>query len=164
MKTRVLLTSVALVAALFFSAMPTTASANYGGQVHCMKYGETLYGVAHYYGVSAHAIAHHNGIYNPNYVRAGRCLRIPAAYGHGAGYGKHYKPAPPVKKHYKPAPKKHGYTGGGYYGGRYCVGYGDTLWGIAYRHGVSVHALAKANGIYNVNYIRKGQCLTIPRW
>lgn len=167
MRNRIFTALMATVfAALLFASIPAnTASAN-SGRVHCMKYGETLHGVGYYYGVSAHAIAQYNGIYNPNYVRAGRCLHIPG-YGHGGhghkvghghhgGHGHHVKPAPrPAKKHH---------AGGYYYGGRYCVGYGDTLYNIGYRHGVSPYAIAKANGIYNANYIRVGQCLRIPTW
>jgi LysM repeat protein len=63
-----------------------------------------------------------------------------------------------------PAKKYAGYYYYYYDGGRYCVSYGDTLYNIGYRHGVSSYAIAKANGIYNANYIRVGQCLTIPRW
>ena len=39
---------------------------------------------------------------------------------------------------------------------------GDTLWNIAYRYGVSMAALARANGIYNPNSLRVGQRLVIP--
>jgi N-acetylmuramoyl-L-alanine amidase len=44
----------------------------------------------------------------------------------------------------------------------YTVRLGDTLSGIASRHGVSVQALIGANGIANPNLIRAGQTLTIP--
>jgi hypothetical protein len=48
----------------------------------------------------------------------------------------------------------------------WCYGYhvrkGDTLSGIAYRHGISWHALASYNGIKNPNHIRAGSCLAIP--
>ena len=39
----------------------------------------------------------------------------------------------------------------------------DTLGEIALRFGVSVEALKAANGIADVNVIRVGQVLTIPR-
>ncbi len=44
----------------------------------------------------------------------------------------------------------------------YMVQRGDSLTQIASRFGISVEALAKANGIVNVNYIYAGQTLTIP--
>ena len=45
----------------------------------------------------------------------------------------------------------------------YIVKSGDTLAGIAAKHpGVTVAAIAQANGITNLNFIRVGQRLTIP--
>lgn len=42
------------------------------------------------------------------------------------------------------------------------VQYGETLLGIALRHGVSAWDIAQANGISNLNYIYVGQRLAIP--
>jgi membrane-bound lytic murein transglycosylase D len=47
-------------------------------------------------------------------------------------------------------------------GGEYSVRLGDTLGGIAHRHGVSVAALQTANGLGASTTIRPGQKLTIP--
>jgi LysM repeat protein len=44
----------------------------------------------------------------------------------------------------------------------YVVQQGDTLTRIALRYGTTVWAIAQANGIWNVNYIRTGQVLLIP--
>jgi LysM repeat protein len=44
----------------------------------------------------------------------------------------------------------------------YIVARGDTLKMIAIRYGVTMDALANANGIYNYNLIYVGQVLTIP--
>jgi len=44
----------------------------------------------------------------------------------------------------------------------YTVKYGDTLGRIASRFGVTVQAIAQANGIANPNYIYPGQGLVIP--
>src|SRR5258708_36488196 len=44
----------------------------------------------------------------------------------------------------------------------YIVQRGDTLFGIATRFGVSLSALAAANGITNLNLIFVGEQLTIP--
>jgi LysM repeat protein len=42
------------------------------------------------------------------------------------------------------------------------VRYGETLYSIARRYGSSVSAIAMANGIYHVDYIRPGMKLVIP--
>ncbi len=44
---------------------------------------------------------------------------------------------------------------------KYRVGRGDTLWSIAKRHGVSVTAVKKANGIRS-SHLKAGQTLSIP--
>lgn len=44
----------------------------------------------------------------------------------------------------------------------YVVRPGDTLSAIAWRYGISTWALARANGIWNPNYIYAGQVLYIP--
>jgi LysM repeat protein len=44
----------------------------------------------------------------------------------------------------------------------YVVHYGDTLDSISWRHGVSTWSLARANGLWNANYIYAGQVLYIP--
>jgi LysM repeat protein len=46
--------------------------------------------------------------------------------------------------------------------GTYTVQSGDTLYAIAQRFGVTVQALAQANGITNVNVLSVGDVLTIP--
>ena len=44
---------------------------------HCVRYGETLSGIAARYGTTISAIAAANGIVNPNRIYAGQCLVIP---------------------------------------------------------------------------------------
>lgn len=46
-------------------------------------------------------------------------------------------------------------------GKKYKVGRGDTLWNIAKKHGVSVTAVKKANGIHS-SHLKPGQVLAIP--
>jgi LysM repeat protein len=45
----------------------------------------------------------------------------------------------------------------------YTVVAGDSLWGISQRHGVTVDALARANGLGARSVIVPGQVLTVPR-
>jgi LysM repeat protein len=107
--------------------------------VHIVQRGENLYRIALRYGTTLQTLAATNGIANPNRVYVGQRLVIP---GRGAS------PAPPAQ----PAPSGRTYT----------VRRGDTLSGIALRHGVSTWALAQANGIRNPSLIYVGQVLRIP--
>ena len=143
MRKRTLILSAVVVALAVFVLVPTgQASASYG-MTHCVMPGQTLYSIAMMHGTSVWAIAHANGIVNPNYIRAGRCLVIP-------GYAPH--PWPHPMPHPMPA---------GCWAGGYVVMPGDTLFSIGVRFGVSPWAIAQRNGIANPNYIRAGQCLRI---
>lgn len=134
-RTRILIVAMLVAVLLMVTIGPMTASAAGPGCVayHRVCLGENLFRISLRYGVPMHAIAAANGIWNVNYIRAGQVLCIPGG-------------PPPMP----PSP------------GCYCVRPGDTLSGIAWRFGTSVWAIAQANGIWNVNYIRVGQCLTIP--
>jgi len=128
---------IAILVVLLQALTVSVASAS-GGTYHTVRYGETLYGIGRYYGVSAHTIARANHLYNPNYIYAGQVLYIPPGYP-GGQYPGHY----PCRNHH-------------------VVRYGETLSSIAYRYGVSPWALARANHIYNMNLIYAGQVLYIP--
>jgi LysM repeat protein len=117
---------------------------SYGGTYHTVRYGETLYSIGRYYGVSAHAIARANNLYNPNRIYAGQVLYIPS----GGGY------YPPDGGHYPP--------GGGYDGAHHRVRWGETVSSIARMYGSSVWAITRANNLHNPNYIYAGQVLYVP--
>ncbi|MEO8082458.1 MAG: LysM peptidoglycan-binding domain-containing protein [Ardenticatenales bacterium] len=168
MRSRLSIAVLSLALALAFTAAShESASANnwgpgwQGGNVHCVKNGETLYGIAWAYGTTAQAIAHANGLWNPNYIRAGACLTIPSGGdgGHDAGWDK--KPGM-NDGHNAGWDKKPDYNYGGMAGNVYCVQHGDTLYSIANRYGTTAWAIAQANGLWNPNYIRAGQTLKIP--
>ena len=112
-----------------------------------VKSGETLSGIAAKHGVSTTSLARANGLSNKSGVRVGQSLKVPPR---GTGKkasiskkGASDKAAPAVMKTYK-------------------VTKGDTLSGIAKRHGVSVKALTVANGISRKSTLRLGQRLKIP--
>lgn len=50
----------------------------------------------------------------------------------------------------------------GWNGCAYTVRYGDNLFRIGARYGVTYHYLAQLNGIYNSNYIWAGQVISVP--
>jgi LysM repeat protein len=108
--------------------------------VYVVRWGDTLSGIAWRFGVSTWALARANGIGNPHYIYAGQRLVVP---GSGYWHGWH---------------GKHGKHGGFYY----TVCWGDTLFSIGRRYGVSPWAIAGANRLHNPNWIYAGQTLYIP--
>lgn len=101
-----------------------------GGSGTIVKPGDTLSEIAARHSVSLQSvIAANPQIRNPDLIRPGQHVSIPA---------------------------------GGSAGGSYTVQRGDTLGGIAARHGTSYQVIAQANGIANPNLIYPGQTLTIP--
>lgn len=81
-----------------------SASGYYCAYTHYVRRGETLSGIARWYGVNMWTLARVNGIWNPNYIRAGQRLCIPGGY---------YPPPPPPS---------------------YCGQYYRAVWGYAERH------------------------------
>jgi putative chitinase len=102
---------------------------------HIVRRGETLSRIAWRYGTSVWAIARANGLRNPNYIWAGQRLCIPGRW------------APPP-----------------HCGMTHIVRRGQTLYSIARYYGTTVHAIARANGLWNPNLIYAGQRLHIPCW
>jgi LysM repeat protein len=136
-------------------ATPGISSYGHGcANYHTVTRGQTLSGIARYYGVSTWAIASANGISNPNHIYVGQTLCIPSG---GGGY---YPPPPDgggrpcgyYQNCYQPAPACNQY---------HVVRYGETLSGIARRCGTSVHALMSLNGLWNPNYLVAGCTLRI---
>ena len=111
---------------------------NAGHRSHVVKSGDTMSGIAARHGVSLQAlIAANPQVRNPNLIHPGQKIHIPGGSG-GA-------PAP------APAPRS------------YTVRSGDTMSGIAARHGVSLQALTAANPqVRNPNLIYPGQKIHIP--
>lgn len=116
--------------------------------IYTVQYGDTLGRIAQRFNTSVQAIAQANNIVNPNYIYVGQQLVIPD----------NGNPAPaPTTQPPAPTPPPTGSNPA-----TYVVQAGDTLSRIAARFGVSLNALARANGITNPNYIYVGQVLTIP--
>lgn len=135
-----------LAVLLLTAAVPNQAQAM-GPMYHVVQPGQTLSGIAGMYGVSSWALASANGVWNPNLIYIGQVLVIPNGYGY-------YRPHPyyyPVA--YYPRPTYNCY---------YWVRYGDTMLNIAARYNTDAWTLARANGIYNLNWIFAGQRLMIP--
>jgi spore germination protein len=105
-----------------------------GGFWHTVRYGETLFSIGRQYGVSPYAICRTNALYNCNYIWAGQSLWIPQRDGPGPSYC--------LASH--------------------LVRRGQTLYGISRLYGVPPWAIARANRIYNWDWLYTGQRLCIP--
>ncbi len=118
------------------------APAHSGGVWHCVRYGETLFSIGRWYGVSPWAIASANSLADPDKIYAGQCLYIPSGPCWGCGACCPTCCPPSGRVH--------------------LIQPGETLYGISRKYGVSPWAIAAANGIYNLNCIYAGQTLRIP--
>ena len=117
---------------------------------HTVKPGETLYCIARAYGVDPQAIAVQNGIVNPSLVHAGEVLAIPdvpRSLPSGPVCQRQFGGATPV-----PSACRFYHT----------VVRGENLYRISLHYGVSMWAIAEANHIVDLHYIRVGQVLCIP--
>ena len=122
------------------SAGPGEANAGQpqtGGRTHVVALGETLTRIAIANGVTVDGIIAANALTDPTRIYAGQVLNLPDA-------GQTARPAPAVTAV------------------THRVAAGQTLSEIALRYGVTVHALAVANGISDVTRISIGQMITIP--
>ncbi len=106
---------------------------------HVVSAGETLAAIAARYGVSVQALAEANAISDPARIVGGQRLIIPAA---DAAVATAAPASPAISE--------------------YVVKSGDSLAQIAREYGVTVMAIAAANGIENPSQIRAGQRLVIP--
>jgi LysM repeat protein len=125
-------------------AMLAMALPAYANTVYVVQPGETLSQIAIRFGVSVQAIVAANGLANPNLIRVGQSLIIPAP---GT------TPAAPAAGSASPAASTAGKT--------YQVQAGDTLYKISRQHGVSLTALMAANHLTSYT-IFNGQVLVIP--
>jgi LysM repeat protein len=127
--------SIALIIAvlvLLISIVPASASPSEADSIHIVQRGETLSAIAVRYGVNMWTIARANGISNPNRIYVGQRLVIPSGTSASTG------------------------------GSVHVVQVGETMTSISLRYGVDQWAIARANGITNLNHIYIGQRLIIP--
>ncbi|HSH78485.1 MAG TPA: LysM peptidoglycan-binding domain-containing protein [Herpetosiphonaceae bacterium] len=118
---------------------------------HVIRRGETLTRIARRYGVTVAMIVQANGLPSASRIYAGQRLVIPTP---GSA------PAPsPATTGSTPAPSP---ATTGTEQVTHVVRRGETLWGIARRYGVSVDAIAQANGLANVRVVYARQRLVIP--
>ncbi len=106
-------------------------------RVYTVRPGDMLSAIAMRYGVTVEALMQANNLRNPNVITVGQELIIPED---GMGM---------------PG------TGGPQCANTHVVRRGETLSAIALRYGIDAYALARANGIYDLNEVYAGQELCI---
>jgi len=118
--------------------IPSGAGSSFCSQYHYVRHGDTLSGIARWFGVNYSALASANGISNPSLIFVGQRICIPSPWGN---------------------------SGGGSSGGScsqfYTVVSGDNLSRIAQRCGSTVNYLCQLNGLANPSLIRIGQVLRL---
>jgi murein DD-endopeptidase MepM/ murein hydrolase activator NlpD len=117
-----------------------------GGSPVTVSSGETIESIAHKYGVPASAIMETNGFREGASLRPGQRVVIPRY----VTASNTRAPAAQVSTPPRPAGNVH------------IVEPGETLIGIAHKHGVSLEVLARANGIQPYAKISIGDRVTIP--
>jgi N-acetylmuramoyl-L-alanine amidase len=126
------------------SAAATPAPAPFGG--YRVRLGDSLSAIAAEHGVSLTQLAAVNGLKASGTLIAGTSLRLPSGVASTQGTGS--------------APA--GTTSSGSAGGAHPVVRGDTLTGIAAKHGITPAALAAANGLAPNAFVIAGTSLKIP--
>ena len=111
--------------------------------LHTLQWGETLFALSRRYGVPADAIMEANNIANPDRLSAGQEIKIPLAKNGGGSNAPSGENAP-----------RSAFS--------YTVERGDTLYALSRRFGVSVPALAAANGLERDAQLKIGDSLVIP--
>ncbi|MGO3152174.1 MAG: LysM peptidoglycan-binding domain-containing protein [Galactobacter sp.] len=146
------------------SAAPTTSKPGSKPKVggtspssarHTVRSGDTLSGIAHANGVSLSALLSSSGLKASSIIYPGQRIALPgSAKTATSSAGK--KTATSAGKRTTTS------SGATSASKKYKIKSGDTLSGIAHKHGVSVSALASANGISSSSVIYQGRTLTIP--
>jgi LysM repeat protein len=106
-------------------------------QTYIVQRGDTLSGIARWFGVSTQELAAANNIYNPSRIYVGQRLCIPSG-----GWNPNPPPGPSCGQYYTVQP-------------------GDNLSRIARWCGTTVQHLVNLNGIWNPSHIYVGQVLRI---
>ncbi len=127
---------------------------------HVVKKGETLASIAAAYGVSAEDLRRWNNLTGST-VRARQRLRVRAEAGDEAALARAAADSVAIANLKVRVPAKAKSGAGAVSRGTHVVRAGETLSTIAKRHGVSVTALKRANGL-STTRIRAGQRLRLP--
>jgi len=112
--------------------------------IHTVGSGDTVSALARHYGVPVSLVTRMNPGLNPDLIRLGQRLAIPA-----------FKETSPYKA-------EHADTGKLVFGASYTVVKGDTLWSISLRYGVQPEVLAEHNKMNLDSLLHEGMTLLVP--
>lgn len=133
-----------------------------GGATIEVQRGDSIFNIARRYGVAPAAIKEANGLTSDS-LQPGQRLFIPGA--NGASDGDKVGVSPPKQVKITPIPVNpapipaSAHPG---WEGTYAVKHGDTLYGIASEHKVSVEDLKRVNGITDPTKVGTGKVLMVP--
>lgn len=139
--TRLRVSGIGAAATTTVTSSRWTSSGSSSGGVHTVAPGESLGSIAARYGTSVAALAAVNGIRNANVIVAGTRLRVATA-GSSTATTSSSSSTPSTS-------------------GTHTVAAGESLGAIAARYGMSVSALARANGIADPNTVIAGTRLRV---
>ena len=129
-------------------------------QEYRVQPGDSLNAIAARFGTSTSALQEFNNISNPNLIRVGQLIRIPAAGAQAPAPAPEPEPAPAPAP--APAPEPAPEPEPEPQEVEYRVQSGDTLLRIGFKFGVTPSVIQSYNNISNPNLIRVGQLLKIP--
>jgi membrane-bound lytic murein transglycosylase D len=112
--------------------------------IHKVQSGDTVSALARHYSVTVALIAKLNPGLNPDKIRLGQTIAIPAFKTVGP-----YQADRPAHDELR-------------YGGVYIVKKGDTLWALSLVYGVQPESLAEKNGLSLTSVLREGTALNVP--
>ena len=130
-------------------ATPVSTKSNSASSVvstsgtYTVKAGDTLYSIARRSGVSLNSLLSLNGLSQSSVIRPGQTLNVSGA--------SNTTVATPVSSTSQATSTS----------GTYTVKAGDTLYRIAYNHGISLRTLLSVNGLSETSTIRPGQQLVV---
>ena len=126
-----------------YTAKPLASGVSTSG-TYTVQAGDTLYSIARRSGMSLNTLLSINGLSQSSVIRPGQTLSVSGNASQATATQVSYQSA--------------GSTSGN---GTYTVKAGDTLYRIAYNHGISLTTLLSINGLSETSTIRPGQQLAV---
>ena len=127
-----------------YTPSKTTATSTSTSGTYTVQAGDTLYSIARRSGINLNTLLSINGLSQSSVIRPGQTLSVSGSASQTTATQASYQSA--------------GTTPGN---GTYTVKAGDTLYRIAYNHGISLTSLLSINGLSETSTIRPGQQLVV---